>query len=99
VGSSSTTPCDHGAQHDRAQQLIETKKEIDAKLKTKKVFKDAVIDVLRKLYKESKAVCFEGNNYSAEWAPRPRSGGFPRHDHADALRAWSIRSRSRCSRT
>jgi glutamine synthetase len=60
-----------------ANQLIETKKEIDSKLKTKKQFKDAVLDVLRKLYKESKGVCFEGNNYSPEWVAEAKKRGLP----------------------
>jgi glutamine synthetase len=72
-----------------ANQLIETKKEIDSKLKSKKVFKDAVIDVLRKLYKESKGVCFEGNNYSAEWAAEAKKRGLPNVTTTpDALKAW-----------
>ncbi|MBI3554216.1 MAG: glutamine synthetase III [Elusimicrobia bacterium] len=72
-----------------AQQLLETRKEIDAKLKSKKVFKDAVIDVLRKLYKESKAVCFEGNNYSAEWAAEAKKRGLPNVTTTpEALKAW-----------
>src|SRR6185436_8776963 len=31
----------------------------------------------RKLYKQSKAVCFEGNNYSAEWAAEAKKRGLP----------------------
>ena len=60
-----------------ANSLIETKKEIDEKLKTKKVFKDAVVDVLRKQIKAAKAVCFEGNNYSEEWATEAKKRGLP----------------------
>lgn len=60
-----------------AHQLIETKKEIDTRLKAKKPFKIAVLEVLRKIYKESKAVCFEGNNYSAEWAETAKKRGLP----------------------
>ncbi|MDE2039393.1 MAG: glutamine synthetase III [Elusimicrobia bacterium] len=60
-----------------ANQLLETKKEIDALLKTKKDFKAAAIAVVRKLYKEGKAVCFEGNNYSAEWAAEAKRRGLP----------------------
>ncbi|MDE2313868.1 MAG: glutamine synthetase type III, partial [Elusimicrobia bacterium] len=47
--------------------LVQTKKDIDKLLKTKKTFKDAALEVLRRYYKDSKAVCFEGNNYSAQW--------------------------------
>ncbi len=60
-----------------AAQLIQAKKDIDEKMKGKKPFKDAVIEVLRKYYKQSKAVCFEGNNYSAEWAAEAKKRGLP----------------------
>ena len=61
-----------------ANQLIETKKEIDERLKgSKKPFKDVVIEILRKQIKASKAVCFAGNNYSAEWAAEDEKRGLP----------------------
>ncbi len=61
-----------------AGQLIETKKEIDAAMKGgKKALKEAAIQVLRKLYKESKGVCFEGNNYSEEWVKEAKKRGLP----------------------
>jgi glutamine synthetase len=60
-----------------AGQLIETKKLIDAAVKGGKSFKDAATEVLRKLYKESKGVCFEGNNYSAEWVKEAKKRGLP----------------------
>jgi glutamine synthetase len=60
-----------------AGQLIETKKLIDAAMKGGKSFKDAATEVLRKLYKESKAVCFEGNNYSEEWVKEAKKRGLP----------------------
>lgn len=61
-----------------AGQLIETKKEIDAAMKGGKVaLKEAAITVLRKLYKESKGVCFEGNNYSEEWVKEAKKRGLP----------------------
>jgi glutamine synthetase len=60
-----------------AGQLVETKKLIDAAMKGGKPFKEAATEVLRRLYKESKAVCFEGNNYSAEWVKEARKRGLP----------------------
>ncbi|MDE1976523.1 MAG: glutamine synthetase III [Elusimicrobia bacterium] len=50
-----------------ADALMQAKKDIDKLLKTKKTFKDAALEVLRRYYRDSKAVCFEGNNYSAQW--------------------------------
>ncbi len=60
-----------------AGQLIETKKLIDSAIKGGKSFKDAATEVLRKLYKESKGVCFEGNNYSEEWVKEAKKRGLP----------------------
>lgn len=60
-----------------AGQLLETRRLIDAAMKGGKTFKDAATEVLRKLYKQSKAVCFEGNNYSAEWVKEAKKRGLP----------------------
>ena len=60
-----------------AAQLIETKREIDAALKGGKELKAAVLDTLRKLYKQSKAVCFEGDGYSQEWVKEAKKRGLP----------------------
>jgi glutamine synthetase len=60
-----------------AGQLLATKKEIDAALKKGKPLKEAVTGVLRQLYTESKAVCFEGNNYSEEWVKEAEKRGLP----------------------
>ncbi len=60
-----------------AGQLIETKRLIDAAVKGGKGFKEAATEALRKLYKESKGVCFEGNNYSEEWVKEAKKRGLP----------------------
>ncbi|UPT74668.1 MAG: glutamine synthetase III [Elusimicrobiota bacterium] len=60
-----------------AAQLISTKKEIDAALKKGKPFKEAVLSVLRQMYTDSKAVCFEGNGYSDEWVAEAKKRGLP----------------------
>ena len=60
-----------------ANQLNETKREIDAKLKRKKPFKEAVLEVLRKQVKAAKGVCFEGNNYSQDWIDEAKKRGLP----------------------
>jgi glutamine synthetase len=59
-----------------ADQLIAAKKDIEEKLK-KKPFKEAVLEVVRGYIKQSKAVCFEGNNYSAEWVKEAAKRGLP----------------------
>ncbi|MDX6771037.1 MAG: glutamine synthetase III [Elusimicrobiota bacterium] len=60
-----------------AAQLVETKKAIEAALKSGKDQKTAVVEVLRKLYKESKAACFEGDGYSQEWVKEAKKRGLP----------------------
>jgi glutamine synthetase len=75
-----------------AGQLIETKKLIDAAVKGGKSFKDAATEVLRKLYKESKAVCFEGNNYSEEWVKEAKKRGLPNEKTTPAaLKGFSLK--------
>ncbi|MDE2490721.1 MAG: glutamine synthetase III [Elusimicrobia bacterium] len=60
-----------------AGQLVETKALIDAAMKGGKSFKEAATEVLRRLYKESKGACFEGNNYSEEWVKEAKKRGLP----------------------
>jgi glutamine synthetase len=75
-----------------AGQLVETKKLIDAAMKGGKPFKDAATEVLRKLYKESKGVCFEGNNYSEEWVKEAKKRGLPNEKTTPAaLKGYSLK--------
>jgi len=60
-----------------ADQLIEAGKEIESRLKAKKPFKDAVLEVLRRYIKRVKPICFEGNNYSEAWVKEAASRGLP----------------------
>ncbi len=60
-----------------AGQFLATKQEIDGALKKGKPLKEAVLGVLRQYYAESKAVCFEGNNYSEEWVIEAKKRGLP----------------------
>lgn len=59
-----------------ANQLIEFKNEVDKQIK-KGVKKDlALLNVIRKYIKESKAIRFEGNGYSEEWAQEAKARGL-----------------------
>ena len=59
-----------------AAQLIEFKAEVDKQIK-KDVKKDlAILNVIRKYIKESKAIRFEGNGYSDEWAQEAEARGL-----------------------
>lgn len=59
-----------------AAQLIEFKAEVDKQIKkgTKKDL--AMLNMLRKYIKESKAIRFEGNGYSEEWAQEAATRGL-----------------------
>lgn len=59
-----------------ANQLIEFKTEVDKQIKkgTKKDL--ALLNVVRKYIKESKAIRFEGNGYSQEWEEEARKRGL-----------------------
>lgn len=59
-----------------ARQLIDFKKEVDAQIQ-KGVNKDeAILKELQKLIKQSKAIRFEGNGYSEEWAQEAEKRGL-----------------------
>lgn len=59
-----------------AAQLIEFKAEVDKQIKkgTKKDL--AILNVIRKYIKDSKAIRFEGNGYSEEWATEAEARGL-----------------------
>lgn len=59
-----------------AAQLIDFKAEVDKQIKkgTKKDL--AILNVIRKYIKESKAIRFEGNGYSDEWAAEAEARGL-----------------------
>src|SRR3954462_801885 len=50
---------------------------IKAKLKNTKKVDDAVLKVVRKVFKETAAIRFEGNNYSEEWVKEAKKRGLP----------------------
>src|SRR5690606_40757515 len=59
-----------------AKQLIEFKTEVDKQIK-KGIKKDlAILNVVRKYIKESKAIRFEGNGYSEEWEKQAEARGL-----------------------
>jgi glutamine synthetase len=57
-------------------QLVEFKTEVD-KLIAKKIDREeAILTVLKSLIRKSKAICFEGNNYSDEWKEEAAKRGL-----------------------
>jgi len=59
-----------------AGALGEVTDAIRAELKTTKKVDDAVLKVVRKVFKETAAVRFEGNNYSEEWVKEASKRGL-----------------------
>ena len=59
-----------------ANQLVEFKKELDAKIKKGEKKEVAIINILRDYIKKSKAIRFEGNGYSEEWEKEAKSRGL-----------------------
>ena len=60
-----------------AESLDELTTEIRGKMKRGKSVEDVVLLVVRDWFKESAAIRFEGNNYSAEWVDEAKKRGLP----------------------
>jgi len=60
-----------------AEAIDEVIEELRAELKDTKSVDDAVLKVVRKAFKESTPIRFEGNNYSDEWVTEAESRGLP----------------------
>jgi len=59
-----------------ADQLMQFKKEVDQLIDAKVKKQDAILQVLRLYIKQSKAILFEGNSYSKEWAEEAEQRGL-----------------------
>ena len=59
-----------------AEALGEIIEQLKAEIKTGKSTDDAALKVAAKAFKESAAVCFEGNNYSDEWVVEAKKRGL-----------------------
>ncbi|OJV56063.1 MAG: glutamine synthetase type III [Bacteroidetes bacterium 43-16] len=59
-----------------AKTLIEFKKEVDAKISSGEKKEIAILQVLRSYIKDSQNICFEGDNYSEEWAQEAKKRGL-----------------------
>ena len=72
-----------------AKQLNDFKDQVDAKIDKGTEKRLAIIEVLRKFIKESKAVVFEGDGYSDEWVKEAAKRGLPNiKDTPEALDAF-----------
>lgn len=59
-----------------AEQLTKFKAEVDSLVKKGLEKENAILQVLKDLIKESKRICFEGNNYSDEWEKEAKKRGL-----------------------
>jgi glutamine synthetase len=60
-----------------AESIAEITAELKAELKKTKKVDDAVLKIVRRIFKETSAVRFEGNNYSDEWVKEAEKRGLP----------------------
>ena len=59
-----------------ADELAKFYKTVKARLDGGEKLEDAVLNEIRKVYKESKAIVFDGNGYSAEWQKEAKERGL-----------------------
>ena len=60
-----------------AETLGDITTELKAELKKTKKVDDAVLKIVRRIFKETAAIRFEGNNYSEEWVKEAAKRGLP----------------------
>jgi glutamine synthetase len=60
-----------------AEAIGDITSELKAELKKTKKVDDAVFKIVRRIFKETAAVRFEGNNYSEEWVKEAEKRGLP----------------------
>ncbi len=74
-----------------ADRLNRMRAAIEERLRGRKPLKEAVVEALRELYRESKFVCYEGNNYSSEWLREAKRRGLPNiQTTPEALEGWVL---------
>jgi glutamine synthetase len=72
-----------------AEAIGELIEELKKEIKTAKSTDDAALTVVRKAFKETAAVRFEGNNYSDEWVVEAKKRGLPNvRNTVDALKSF-----------
>lgn len=76
-----------------ADTLINFKKEVDALMDKGEKKEIAVMHIIRKYISESKAICFEGDNYSEAWAQEAARRGL--NNFKDTPRALDVFSKDK----
>jgi glutamine synthetase len=78
-----------------AEAIGELTEELRAEMKKTPKVDDAVFKVVRKAFKETSVVRFEGNNYSAEWVKEAAKRGLPNLRRAPEALAQLVNKTSR----
>jgi glutamine synthetase len=78
-----------------AESIAELTTALRAELKKTKKVDDAVLKVVRPIFKESTAIRFEGNNYSEEWVKEAAKRGLPNLRRAPEALAQMVTKQSR----
>ncbi len=73
-----------------ADTLVQFKKDVDAKIKKGDKKEIAILKTLQSYIKKSKSICFEGDNYSEEWAKEAKKRGLS--NNKDTVRALDVLS-------
>jgi glutamine synthetase len=75
-----------------ANQLTEFKREMDERLAAGEEKKVATVEILKRYFKESKRILFEGNGYSEEWIEEAKKRGLSNISATyDALYAYKTK--------
>src|SRR5687768_3993950 len=76
-----------------AEAIGEITQELEKALGKTKKPDDAVMEVVRRSFRDSAAIRFEGNNYSADWVKEAKKRGLPNHRSTpEALEAMVSKS-------
>jgi glutamine synthetase len=78
-----------------AESIAELTTALRAELKKTKKVDDAVLKVVRPIFKDSSAIRFEGNNYSEEWVKEAAKRGLPNLRRAPEALAQMVSKQSR----
>ena len=91
---------DHAAQRDRRRSHRRDHRALKAEKKKTKNIDDAVMMVVREVFRETKPVRFEGNNYAESWVKEAAKRGLPNFRRTpEALASSSPSSRASYSRS
>ena len=78
-----------------AEAIGEITTSLKAELKKTKKVDDAVLKVVRPIFKETASVRFEGNNYSDAWVKEAAKRGLPNHRRSPEALAQMVTKQSR----